>query len=301
MKKIIAMILAVLLCSMSVISALSDGAERKILNIGAFSFSVDQNRHLKVTFSPNNDREMEISWDAAASELATEIRVGLLSAGISARPDENNATAISVSLFRQPAVTAVTLSRSSIIMMGQPVKITAVCEPEGSSQEVVWTSSNPNVAAVDPDGTVTPKGYGTCRITAESANGLSASCSVAVNKSNTVTKHFTWGEEWPFLIQDTFTLEVDGLTGQIVSYDAQQYSQDMGGLRLISNDGIQVTDVQKDYVEFQSTYSVKVGISGKRLNVSMSLLSSTCSFRMDNQGNLRKISGSNSELMDWCR
>ncbi len=319
MKKIAALILAALMCCMSMVGAMSDEeetnstnvtevmteegerTERKGLNIGGFSISLDQNRHLTLTYCPEGGQPMGITLGRSEEGIETEIRAGLMGAEISTRQGEDNTTAVSVNLFRQPPVTAVVLSRTGIMMLGRPVQITAVCEPEGSVQDVTWISSNPNVAEVDETGLVTAKDYGTCTVTAVSANGVSAECSVIVNKSNTITRHFTWGEEWPFLIQDTYTMEVDGLTGEIVSYEGRQYSQDTGFLRLISNDGIRVTNVQKDYVEFESTYSVKVGVNGEKLNVNVSLMSSTCSFRMDNQGNLKKISGSNADLMTFCR
>lgn len=63
---------------------------------------------------------------------------------------------------------------------GQQVLTAAVASADAAG--VTWTSSNPAVAAVDAKGVVTAVGNGTAEITATSAAGRSASCTVYVGQ-----------------------------------------------------------------------------------------------------------------------
>lgn len=60
--------------------------------------------------------------------------------------------------------------------------LTAMVYPvDADDQRVVWASSDPSVAAVDENGTVTAMQAGTAQITAQ-VGGITATCTVAVDK-----------------------------------------------------------------------------------------------------------------------
>ena len=63
--------------------------------------------------------------------------------------------------------------------------LTATIVPSNTTDSVVWTSNNNDIATVDNTGLVTPISYGTCMITATCGN-CSASCNVYVNIKSTV-------------------------------------------------------------------------------------------------------------------
>ena len=66
-------------------------------------------------------------------------------------------------------------------------QLTATVLPENAAdRQVYWMSRNESVATVDMNGYVTPKGLGTTVITAETANGEKATCTVTVT-DNPVT------------------------------------------------------------------------------------------------------------------
>lgn len=78
-------------------------------------------------------------------------------------------------------VTAITLSESSISFSGTGTKkLTATLTPSDAEGAVRWSTSNPNVASVSSNGTVTAVGNGSC-IIAASVGNVTANCSVTVS------------------------------------------------------------------------------------------------------------------------
>ena len=87
-------------------------------------------------------------------------------------------------------VSSITLNNSSIELdKDSTATITATITPTNATiKNIVWTSSNPQIATVDQSGKVTAFTHGTATITAKSIDGsnVSASCKVTVN-SPTIT------------------------------------------------------------------------------------------------------------------
>ncbi len=76
--------------------------------------------------------------------------------------------------------TDVTLSESSLVLdVGETAQLTAAVVPEGTTDKLVWSSSNPDVATVDESGLVTAVGPGRTVITA-TAGAVKAECAVTV-------------------------------------------------------------------------------------------------------------------------
>ena len=71
---------------------------------------------------------------------------------------------------------------SSNIGVGHQLKLEATVKPNQTSSTLTWNSSNLEVATVDQDGNVTGKTAGEVTITAQTDNGLKASCEVTVFK-----------------------------------------------------------------------------------------------------------------------
>ncbi|MGN1031152.1 MAG: Ig-like domain-containing protein, partial [Butyricicoccaceae bacterium] len=95
--------------------------------------------------------------------------------------------------FRYPTLSEtvrlrVTLSKENLSLeVGGSETLTAKVTPAEDAAEVTWTSSNPEVAAVDENGTVTAQSVGTAEITATASNGASAVCKVEVKLPELVT------------------------------------------------------------------------------------------------------------------
>ena len=81
-------------------------------------------------------------------------------------------------------VIEITLNKTQItIEEDQTENLIATITPENATnKEVVWTSSDENVATVDGEGTVTAVGVGEATITAKTENGITATCRVTVTQ-----------------------------------------------------------------------------------------------------------------------
>ena len=81
---------------------------------------------------------------------------------------------------------AIELSESEkTVFVGDTFTITATVKPEDAfNRTVTWSSSDPSIATVDENGTVTAIAKGEAIITAESADGVKAECKVTVEKKD---------------------------------------------------------------------------------------------------------------------
>lgn len=81
-----------------------------------------------------------------------------------------------------PPITDLAIERSLYKIKPEHSKnLLVLMSPADSGEELIWTSSDPNIATVSSDGTVTGVNYGTCTITATGKySGLSDSCDVKI-------------------------------------------------------------------------------------------------------------------------
>ncbi len=84
-------------------------------------------------------------------------------------------------------IQSISLNNSAMVLLtdyGYNTKqLSVTFNPEDTTDDktVTWSSSNPAVATVDQNGKVTAVATGSAKITATTANGITASCNVAVN------------------------------------------------------------------------------------------------------------------------
>ena len=153
---------------------------------------------LTATVSPANATGKTVGWTSNNPSVATVDATGEVSA-ISAgtatitASTSNGLTAACI-VTVNPAVvdaTGITLSKTTLTLTtGGTGQLTATVEPaDATDKTVVWTTSKPSVATVDENGIVTAVRsesagavitVGTATITATTANGLKATCSVTV-------------------------------------------------------------------------------------------------------------------------
>ena len=131
-----------------------------------------------ITFSSDNTNV------ATVSENGT-IKAGYTygTANITAKTTSGLSANIKVTVVK-PANT-ITLNKSALeISAGKSERLTATISPSDSTDNIVWTSDNTDVAAVDKDGNVTGIKKGTATVTAKAVYGnASASCLVTVEES----------------------------------------------------------------------------------------------------------------------
>ena len=127
----------------------------------------------------------QTAWSSNQEDVATVSDQGLVTAHKSGTAvitaslvfyTENGVLAGSSSCTITVADT-ITLNKENLtIYLGQVQQLTS-----SAAGAVTWTSSNPNIADVSPDGKITPKKAGSVTITA-AFDGISASCKVTIKK-----------------------------------------------------------------------------------------------------------------------
>ena len=102
------------------------------------------------------------------------------------------------------------------IIVGNTFTITAIVKPEeASNRTVTWSSSDPSIATVDEDGTVTAIAKGEAIITAESTDGIKAECRIIVENESAFAYEINWAypEEQSIV---TITGYKKALAGEVV-------------------------------------------------------------------------------------
>ena len=143
---------------------------------------------------PNNASETELTWTSSdPSVVSVDKKTGLMAAlktgtakvtaaapsGASASVDINVTTPADSVKLNSEGISFTLDSHGNATSPAK--KLTAAVYPDDADDKgVKWSSSDTSVATVDSDGLVTPKGEGVALITAETANGLSASCTATV-------------------------------------------------------------------------------------------------------------------------
>ena len=198
--------------------------------------------------SPDDADNKSVSYSTSNSTVATVSSTGLVtfkSAGnvtiTVTSIDGGKKDSVTFTVEGMPAtLESITIPSSITVMDGKTKRIPCVFNPSDvstESKEVIWTSSNSNVASVADDGTVSGLSVGQATITCTSKvnSEISAACNVEVVESisgkiilhaknythlwawNKTTEQKYTGEEWPGVAMDpdvaegwyTYTLNVD--------------------------------------------------------------------------------------------
>ena len=141
---------------------------------------------LTSTVGPEDANDKSVSWSSTDENIATVDSEGKVTAtgvgecDITATSHNGLTASCHVKVFVNPA--GITMSETSKEMhIGNTFTLTATVTPEDAADKsVTWTSSNTEVASVDAEGQVSATGLGETTITATTANGISATCTIKV-------------------------------------------------------------------------------------------------------------------------
>ncbi len=299
------------------------------LDAADIALQVGKTKQLTAMVSPTGAYG-KITWSSSDPKVATVSSSGLVTAKkagtatLTVKTSNGKNAKVKVTVTKaKPAVTGVKLDRETVEMLGKPVTLKAKCVPETADQTVTWSTSNQKVATVSSKGVVTPKGYGTCVITAKSKNGKVAKCTVMVQKKTYITKTHVvlnmnekvsapllsalWALKPQYVnisvfklkITDKMTIIINGLTGKVVKYDkdfdrACDSQKSKGGLANLYgwDDKIGVVKITDTYVEFEASHRAYCGLdTEKYLGASLNLEgTSVIRYRLDNTGKLTILS-----------
>jgi len=197
-----------------------------------------QSEKINATVVPENAANKNIIWSTSDPEVATVDNDGVVTsvnegvAVITATTEDGGFTAECVVTVNPLInVTGVELNKKAVALVigGEPIQLTATVLPENATyKDVIWSSSNMEVATVSNDGIVTPIGKGKTIITVTTLDGgYSAQCIVTVSSglnSATLTGPDLVNGLIPFNL--TYGLMgVSDITAQniIISYDEDKF------------------------------------------------------------------------------
>ncbi|MGX8707152.1 MAG: Ig-like domain-containing protein [Bacteroidales bacterium] len=158
--------------------------ERVVLDITEATMFVDSTVTLKATVLPENATDKTVSWLSSDTSVATVSQNGVVTATGEGRciirASSGGKSATCMITVKVP-VSGITLDKDVLEMIVmQTTSLTATVLPANADDKTVtWSTSDPMVARVTPQGVITAVAPGTCIITA-TASGYSASCQVTV-------------------------------------------------------------------------------------------------------------------------
>ena len=154
--------------------------------------------NLTATVLPENTTESKnIGWSSSNNDIATVDSTGKVTAKqagtvvITATSSNGKTASCTITVEKKEIpITEVVLNKTSAAVdEGETIRLIATVYPENTTngKSIKWNSNNNTVVTVDLMGNVTAKKAGTAIITATSENGVSASCTITVNKRDTYT------------------------------------------------------------------------------------------------------------------
>lgn len=149
---------------------------------------------LTATIEPKNATDQRLTWSSSDTGVATVDSNGKVTAKaagtatITATAASGITAACEITVSDEVIeVTAVTLDKTkATIKVGKSLQLTATIEPTGATNaSLKWTSSDTGIAIVT-DGRVQGIAPGEATITAKTANGKTATCTITVEKTKGV-------------------------------------------------------------------------------------------------------------------
>ena len=146
---------------------------------------------LQVNIKPHNATNKSVIWVTSDKSVSTVdgagnvTAIGVGTATITAMVADKIATCTVTVITDVIPVEEIELNQTSLtIAEGQSETLFVTISPSNATDKsVIWTSTNPSVAAVDKDGRVTAVSYGKVSITATTSDGgYTATCAVTVRR-----------------------------------------------------------------------------------------------------------------------
>ena len=170
------------------------------LNHKELTFENWDEQPLHVNFDPTDATNQNVTWESDNESVATVSKSGMVTpvsngtAKITATTQDGGKTATCKVTVEIPELTlSLDKTELTLTQTEEQQKLTAtVSDPE---EKVTWLSSDPFVATVTRDGTVTAIANGTATITA-SARDKTASCTVEVALTDTPAHTHVWSKSW---------------------------------------------------------------------------------------------------------
>ncbi len=148
--------------------------------------NIDETKEITVTLQPSTVTDTVIQWTSANTAVAT-ISNGIIT-GVSAGTttitaktgnDLEKTITITVNPLLAESISLNT-TEATLLEQEQQILVATVLPAKTSDKSISWSSSNPSVVSIDANGKLTAKAIGYAEITAQTVNGLEATCIVYV-------------------------------------------------------------------------------------------------------------------------
>lgn len=163
---------------------LGGNGEEAVLALGC-SVEPEDAYYQGVTWSSSDEAVAAVDENGTVRGLTPGTAV-ITATSTEPRSEDRPVVSAACSVTVRQAVTGLKLNAEELAMyVGERAVLEAAAEPENADDpSVYFRSSNPDVAEVDPEGTVTATGCGECEISCEAADGsgVTAVCRITVTK-----------------------------------------------------------------------------------------------------------------------
>ena len=229
---------------------------------------------LTATIAPEDATDKTVSWVSSDEEIAkvdSEGKVSAIAPGtaditVTTTDGEKKAVFALTVVAKVVPVESIAIDKETLeLVEGDSATLTATVSPDNASDKTyAWTSSNPDVATVAEDGTVTAIAPGNTTITATSNDGgKTASCEVSVAKRIIHVESVTLSGETSVTAGDTvtFTYKItpSDATVQDVKWSSSDESVikvDADGTAVVLKNGVATITVTT--VDGEKTASAKI-------------------------------------------
>ncbi len=231
-----------------------------------------------VRVTPANATNKEVIWISSDTSIATIDENGMVTGikkgtvTITAISKENNnikGTFLVNITNKYPDAIHIKIEngKSSVILEKSQLNLTVTTEPVTASNEVVWSSSNTNIATVDENGVVTGVKKGTVTITATSKEDSSVKGTITITVTSNkilptaITINVKGGGDTVVLEKGNLKLEAivspDNATNKEVKWSSSNTS-----IATVDENGV-VTGIKKGTVTITATSKEDSGIKGR--------------------------------------
>ena len=233
-----------------------------------------ENITLTATIAPEDATDKTVSWVSSDEEIAkvdSEGKVSAIAPGtaditVTTTDGEKKAVFALTVVAKVVPVESIAIDKETLeLVEGDSATLTATVSPDNASDKTyAWTSSNPDVATVAEDGTVTAIAPGNTTITATSNDGgKTASCEVSVAKRVIPVESVTLSGETSVTAGDTvtftYTITPSDATVQDVKWSSSDESVikvDADGTAVVLKNGVATITVTT--VDGEKTASAKI-------------------------------------------
>ncbi len=234
------------------------------LNVSSANIAIGSSEKLIATVTPSNATNQGISWKSSDTSVATVSNDGTVkglkegTATITVTTNDGSKTAKATIKVVAVAVTGVTLNKTSETMYTNSSNLTtnliATISPSNATNKTVtWQSSDPSVATVNSEGTVTGLKEGTAVISA-TAGGKTATYTLTIKQkiiivigASQVTRMNTWVSTYN---SSTMHYAVSNNTLKIINSSGTGFAYQTGSGWNSAKSFMSKYDSKKDYIEF---------------------------------------------------